>query len=142
MSRPILYLKTKKDQSLRRFHPWVFSGAIKKMEGTPVNGQIVEVRANSGQFLGLGHYAGGSIAVRVFSFEEKEPEAGFWVDKLRAAYALRESLGLTSSNATNMYRMVHAEGDGLPGLIIDWYDGVAVIQAHSQGMYNNMDAWV
>lgn len=135
MEHPIITLKTKKDQSLRRFHPWVFSGAIKKVHGAPVNGCIVEVQSNHGEFLGLGHYAEGSIAVRVFSFENQDPEASFWLDKLRRAYEARKSVGLVDSTETTMFRLVHAEGDGMPGLIIDWYDGVAVMQAHSLGMH-------
>lgn len=135
MEHPIITLKTKKDQSLRRFHPWVFSGAIKKVHGAPVNGGIVEVQSNHGEFLGLGHYAEGSIAVRVFSFENQDPEASFWLDKLRRAYEARKSVGLVGSTETTMFRLVHAEGDGMPGLIIDWYDGVAVMQAHSLGMH-------
>jgi 23S rRNA (cytosine1962-C5)-methyltransferase len=135
MEHPIITLKTKKDQSLRRFHPWVFSGAIKKVHGAPVNGGIVEVQSNHGEFLGLGHYAEGSIAVRVFSFENQPPEASFWLDKLRRAYEARKSVGLVGSKETTMFRLVHAEGDGMPGLIIDWYDGVAVMQAHSLGMH-------
>jgi len=135
MENPIITLKTKKDQSLRRFHPWVFSGAIKKIQGAPVNGGIVEVQSNHGEFLGLGHWAEGSIAVRVFSFENKEPESSFWLEKLRRAYDARRAVGLIDSAETTMYRLVHAEGDGMPGLIIDWYDGVAVMQAHSWGMH-------
>ena len=118
MENPIITLKTKKDQSLRRFHPRVFSGAIKKIQGAPVNGGIVEVQSNHGEFLGLGHWAEGSIAVRVFSFENKEPESSFWLEKLRRAYDARRAVGLIDSTETTMYRLVHAEGDGMPGLII------------------------
>ena len=142
MGYPIITLKTKKDQSLRRFHPWVFSGAIKKIEGTPVNGGVVEVQSNRGEFLGLGHWAEGSIAVRVFSFENAPPTVDFWTQKLQQAFDSRKSIGLTDSDNTTMYRLVHAEGDGLPGLIIDFYEGVAVFQAHSLGMHQHLDHWI
>lgn len=139
MATAKLILKTKKDRSVRRRHPWVFSGAIKKMEGHPKEGDIVEVYANNHEFLGLGHWADGSIAVRIISFEQQEPDVSFWQNKLKNAYDTREALGLTDSAETNTYRLVHAEGDGLPGLIVDWYNGTAVIQAHSYGMYQHLD---
>lgn len=135
MEYPVITLKTKKDQSLRRRHPWVFSGAIKNMSQTPENGDIVEVQSNKGQFLGIGHYSQGSIAVRVFSFEPIVPDIQFWLDKLTNAFNLRQTIGLVDNPATNIYRLVHAEGDGLPGLIIDIYNDVAVIQTHSVGMH-------
>lgn len=137
MEIPKLILKTKKDRSIRRKHPWVFSGAIKKMEGNPKEGGLVEVYANNNEFLGLGHWANGSIAVRIFSFEQQMPNAGFWKEKLRSAFQTRQALGLTNNTSTNAYRLVHAEGDGMPGLIIDWYNGTAVLQAHSVGMYQH-----
>lgn len=136
MNYPKIYLKTKKDQSLRRFHPWVFSGAIKKTEGVVVNGGVVAVYSNRDEFLGLGHYSEGSIAVRVFSFEEMVPDGQFWISKLQKAYETRKSLGLIDNTDTNFYRLVHAEGDGMPGLIIDMYNGTAVIQTHSLGMHH------
>ena len=139
MAYPIITLKTKKDQSLRRFHPWVFSGAIKNTEGVINNGDIVEVQSNRGDFLGLGHFSEGSIAVRVFSFENKAPDAAFWQGKLKSAFEARKSIGLIGNKETTMFRLVHAEGDGLPGLIIDMYDGVAVMQAHSLGMHQQKD---
>ncbi|RTQ48466.1 class I SAM-dependent rRNA methyltransferase [Hymenobacter gummosus] len=130
-------LKPGKDQSLRRLHPWVFSGAIGRMQGEVVEGQVVAVHAHNGELLGHGHYAPGSIAVRMLSFgpEAALIDADFWVEKLRNAYQLRHSLGLTGQGSTNVYRLVHAEGDGVPGLIIDVYGDVAVVQAHSAGMY-------
>jgi 23S rRNA (cytosine1962-C5)-methyltransferase len=130
-----IILKSGKDQSLKRFHPWIFSGAIKKTEGPLVEGNIVSVHANNGEFLGLGHYQIGSIAVRVFSFHEVAIDEQFWKDKLKKAYQLRVNLGLTDHPDTNVYRLVHAEGDGLPGLVIDFYNGTAVMQMHSIGMY-------
>ncbi|OUJ76155.1 class I SAM-dependent rRNA methyltransferase [Hymenobacter crusticola] len=131
-------LKPGKDQSLRRLHPWVFSGAIARMQGQPQEGEVVAVQAANGEPLGVGHYAPGSIAVRMLRFgaDAAEPDSAFWEERLRNAYQLRQNLGLTGSNPqTNVYRLVHAEGDGLPGLIVDVYDNVAVLQAHSAGMY-------
>ncbi|MGF7139081.1 class I SAM-dependent rRNA methyltransferase [Roseimarinus sediminis] len=128
-------LKSGKDQSAKRFHPWIFSGAIKKSYGALNEGDVVVVYSNKDEFLGLGHYQIGSIAVRIFSFEECEIDEAFWKKKLQAAYDMRKRIGLTSSAATNVYRLVHAEGDGLPGLIIDFYNGTAVMQMHSIGMY-------
>ncbi|HAZ04739.1 MAG: SAM-dependent methyltransferase [Bacteroidetes bacterium GWF2_42_66] len=128
-------LKSGKDQSLKRFHPWVFSGAIKKIKGPAAEGDVVAVYSNHDEFLGLGHYQIGSIAVRIFSFTEVEPDIHFWREKLQQAYRLRKSLGLSDSENTNVYRLVHAEGDGMPGVIIDFYNGTAVMQFHSIGMY-------
>lgn len=125
-----------KDQSVKRFHPWVFSGAIKKIKGPVAEGDVVAVYSNHDEFLGLGHYQVGSIAVRLFSFTEVEPNLQFWKGKLQQAFRLRESLGLTDSETTNVYRLIHAEGDGMPGLIIDFYNGTAVMQFHSIGMYH------
>lgn len=135
MSYSKIILKSGKDQSLKRFHPWVFSGAIKKTEGPLTEGNIVSVHANNGEFLGIGHYQIGSIAVRVFSFQEVAIDEHFWKEKLQKAYQLRVDLGLTNHPDTNVYRLVHAEGDGLPGLVIDFYNGTAVFQMHSIGMY-------
>lgn len=133
LSRVIL--KSGKDQSLRRFHPWVFSGAIKKIKGQVAEGDLVAVYDNKDEFLAIGHYQIGSIAVRVITFEEEEIDHAFWVAKLEAAYQLRKQIGLAGSTHTNAYRLVGAEGDGLPGLIIDFYDGTAVVQMHSVGMF-------
>ncbi len=128
-------LKSGKDQSVKRFHPWVFSGAIKKIKGPVAEGDVVAVYSNHDEFLGLGHYQVGSIAVRLFSFTEVDPNIQFWKEKLQQAYRLRENLGLANSTTTNVYRLVHAEGDGMPGVIIDFYNGTAVMQFHSIGMY-------
>ncbi len=138
---PKVILSSGKDQSLRRFHPWVFSGAIKKIKNSagkeiePSEGDIVTVVSNHDEFLGVGHYQLGSIAVRVFSFEEHEINQAFWDAKIAAAYNLRQVLNLTSNAETNVYRLLHAEGDGMPGLIIDFYNGTAVLQTHSIGMH-------
>lgn len=130
-----IILKPGKEQSLKRFHPWVFSGAIKGMKGTAQEGDMVQVVDSQGNYLGTGHYANGSIAVRIFTFKPYDGSANFWKEKLQAAFKLRERLGLVHNEQTTIYRLVHAEGDGLPGLIIDIYGTVAVIQAHSTGMF-------
>ncbi len=136
MSLTQIILKPGKEQSLKRFHPWVFSGAIKGMKGQAHDGDIVEVVDSNGNYLGTGHCADGSIAVRIFTFDKYEGDITFWKAKLQAAYNLRKRLGFADNKETNIYRLVHAEGDGLPGLIIDMYGSVAVIQTHSTGMYD------
>ena len=128
-------LKSGKDEAVRRFHPWIFSGAIKKMNGEPQEGDIVEVYSNHDEYLGTGHYQIGSIAIRVFSFEKIDPDINFWKTKLLSAYEYRKQLGLIDNSEINAYRLVHAEGDGLPGLILDFYNGTIVMQMHSVGMY-------
>lgn len=132
---PRMTLGPGKEQSLQRFHPWVFSGAINKMEGRAQEGDVVEVYSSRNEFLGMGHVQQGSIAVRIFSFEQATLDAAFWKKKIQGAYDYRVKLGLTNDPNTNVYRLVYAEGDGLPGLIIDFYNGTAVMQAHSVGMY-------
>jgi 23S rRNA (cytosine1962-C5)-methyltransferase len=128
-------LKSGKDQSLRRYHPWVFSGAIKKIYGEPAEGDIVALYDNKDEFLALGHYQVGSIMVRVFSFEEGIPDYDFWKEKIVKAYEVRRQLGLAEAGSTNVYRLFHGEGDGIPGLIIDYYHGNVVIQIHSVGVF-------
>ena len=128
-------LKSGKEQSIKRRHPWIFSGAIKKIEGDPVEGSLAEVISNNGEFLAIGHYQVGSIAVRIFSFENIIPDFNFWLSKIQSAYYLRERLGLTNSETTNVYRLINGEGDEMPGVIIDYYNGVTVTQFHSIGMY-------
>ncbi|MBW6501351.1 MAG: class I SAM-dependent methyltransferase, partial [Bacteroidales bacterium] len=130
-----IILKSGKDQSLRRYHPWVFSGAIKKIIGNPSEGDVVDVYDNKEEFLGTGHYQPGSIAVRILSFTRVTPDIGFFREKISAAIGYRRSLGLTDNPSLNVFRLVHAEGDNLPGLIVDYYNGVAVMQMHSVGMY-------
>ena len=132
-------LKPRKEQSLLRRHPWVFSGAIKRTEGHPVTGDLVEVRANKGRILGYGHFSSDtSIAIRMLSFEEDFNEETWWSNQLANAVAVRRSLGLFSRD-NSICRLVHAEGDGLSGLIVDYYDRVAVLQTHSKGMHNSLD---
>ena len=130
-----IILKKGRDESLRRFHPWVFSGAIAQIQGNPSEGDIVSVHASDGSFLALGHYQIGSIAVRVLSFDESALHPDFWTDMLKRALEVRIACGLHSSADTDCYRLVHGEGDNLPGLIIDYYNGVCVMQAHSVGMF-------
>jgi len=128
-------LKSGKADSVKRFHPWIFSGAIKKIYGEVNDGEIVTVYSNKDEFLALGHFQNSSISVRALAFEETEIDDVFWKEKIQNAYNLRMNLGLVNSLQTDVYRLVHAEGDGLPGLIIDFYNGVAVMQCHSIGMH-------
>jgi len=132
-------LKSGKDEAIRRFHPWVFSGAIKKMSSVAQEGEIVTVFSNKDEFLGKGHYSGGSIAVRILSFSDIACDYDFWYNRIYKAYTYRKHLGLTDDERINVYRLIHAEGDGLPGLIIDYYNGHAVIQAHSIGMHKHVE---
>lgn len=130
-----IILKKGREESLKRFHPWVFSGAIAQIVGEPAEGDVVEVYGQDGKFLAAGHYQIGSIAVRVLSFESGVINADYWKSMLSRALAVRIATGLADSETTNCYRLVHGEGDNLPGLVIDWYDGVCVMQAHSAGMF-------
>ena len=147
-----VYLKPHKEESLLRFHPWVFSGAIRSIQldadyphAQPQEGEVVQVRDSNGKILGVGHYQIGSIAVRILAFGVGDLPADFWQERIRAAYEVRRSLGListettncqlTTENCNNTYRLVHGEGDFLPGLIVDVYADTAVIQAHSIGMH-------
>jgi len=135
MERIKIVLKSGKEQSVRRFHPWIFSGAIKKMYGEPVEGDMVDVFDNKDEFLAVGHYQPSSIAVRILSFEQINPDIDFFRDKIKKAIDYRKSPGIIGNPDINVFRIVHAEGDGLPGLIIDYYNGVAVMQMHSIGFY-------
>lgn len=135
MSYKRVYLKPGKEDSLKRFHPWVFSGAIARVEGEPEEGEIVDVYTSKKEFIACGHFQIGSIAVRVLSFVQQEIDHEFWVRKLRVAKELRVALGLIGNPQNNTYRLVHGEGDNLPGLIVDVYDHTAVMQAHSAGMH-------
>jgi 23S rRNA (cytosine1962-C5)-methyltransferase len=130
-----IVLNSGKEQSPKRFHPWIFSGAIKKIPENLKNGDVVEVYSSKDEYLGTGHYQKGSIMVRIFSFEKIVPDVSFWKSKIQKAFDYRQSIGLTNDVSSNVYRLVYGEGDGLPGLIIDYYNGTAVIQAHSIGMY-------
>ena len=130
-----VYLKKGRDESVRRFHPWVFSGAVAQVAGSPAEGDIVAVYSAEGEYLASGHWQIGSIAVRILSFDADPGSPSFWENSIRAAFDARKAMGLTDSAKTNCYRLVHGEGDGLPGLIVDYYDGVCVLQAHSVGMF-------
>ena len=135
MDRIKIVLKSGKEQSLRRFHPWVFSGAIKKMYGNPAEGDLVDVYDNKDTFLAVGHYAPSSIAVRVLSFEQVTPDISFFREKIKRAINYRKAIGIIDDPNINVFRIIHGEGDGLPGLIVDFYSGVAVMQMHSLGFY-------
>ena len=130
-----VFLKPGKEDSLRRFHPWVFSGALARVEGEPEEGEVVDVYTSKKEFIACGHYQIGSIAVRVLSFKQETIDADFWKRRLQVAKDLRVALGLIGNPKNNTYRLVHGEGDNLPGLIIDVYDHTAVMQAHSAGMH-------
>ena len=131
-----IILNKGKEQSLKRVHPWVFSGAVKKIEGgEPAEGDVVEVYSSMGEYLGCGHYQIGSITVRILSFEKVAIDQNFWNNAIQGAYNARKTLGLIGAADTDAYRLVHGEGDFLPGLIIDVYGKTAVIQAHSAGMF-------
>ena len=135
MSLSRFILKPGKEDSFRRFHPWVFSGAIQRVIGEPVEGDVVVVEDWQGNFVGVGHYQIGSIAVRILSFKPVEIDHTFYCERLGVAYEMRRSLGLENGDYNNAYRLVHGEGDNLPGLIIDIYRNTAVMQAHSPGMH-------
>ncbi|MBO7575115.1 MAG: class I SAM-dependent rRNA methyltransferase [Bacteroidales bacterium] len=134
-----VFLKHGRDESLRRFHPWVFSGAVAQVQGSPAEGDIVGVYSAEGQFLASGHWQIGSIAVRILSFDADPTAPDFWTNSIARALEARIAVGLYSEGSeqteTTCFRLIHGEGDGLPGLIIDWYDGVCVMQAHSVGMF-------
>ncbi len=131
---PSLILHRAKTHAIKRFHPWVFSGAVKSKNGNPDQGDVVEIFSEDGEFLGMGHFGTGSVSARIFSFKKVTNLQDLWREKFKTAFALRRSLGLTESTTTNAYRLINVEGDGLPGLIVDWYNGTAVIQCHSKGM--------
>ncbi len=130
-----IQLKRGKEESLRRFHPWVFSGAIQRLDDDIEEGDTVRVVTSDGQFIAVGHYQEGSIAVRVLSFSDVEIDSQFWASRLKSALSMRQAIGLADAADNNTYRLVHGEGDHLPGLIIDIYDKTAVMQAHSIGMH-------
>lgn len=130
-----IYLKRGKEESLKRFHPWIFSGAINRMDEGIEEGEIVRVITSDDQFIAVGHYQIGSIAVRVLSFRDIEIDGEFWRSRLASALQMRIAVGIADNPANNTYRLVHGEGDNLPGLVIDCYGETAVMQAHSVGMH-------
>src|ERR1043165_7681326 len=139
---PAVILHKNKIQAVKRFHPWVFSGAVKSREGNPDQGDVVEVFSETGEYLGIGHFGTGSVSVRIFSFDKITSLDELWKQKLLSAFTLRRNIGLTESRITNAYRLVNAEGDGLPGLIIDWYNGTAVIQCPRKAMHAQRDKFI
>ena len=130
-----VYLKKGKEDSLRRFHPWVFSGAIQRMDEGIREGDIVRVYNAQGEFLAVGHYQIGSISVRVLSFRDVPIDEAFWKSRLQVALDMRISIGIADNPQNNTYRLIHGEGDNLPGLVVDCYGKTAVMQAHSVGMH-------
>lgn len=130
-----IFLKRGKEESLKRFHPWIFSGAIHHMDEGIEEGETVRVFTAAGEFIAVGHYQIGSIAVRVLSFEDIEINTDFWCERLQSALDVRIGVGIADSPTNNTYRLVHGEGDYLPGLVIDCYGSTAVMQAHSVGMH-------
>ena len=130
-----VYLRKGKEQSLDRFHPWVFSGAIAHVDDGVDEGEVVNVFSSDGRFIAVGHYQIGSISVRVLSFDDCDIDSKFWSASLKGALEMRIALGLADSSAGDTYRLVHGEGDFLPGLVIDVYGKTAVMQAHSVGMH-------
>lgn len=135
-------LQKGKEKSLLRYHPWVFSGAVARQDKDIAEGDIVEIYNSDNQYLATGHYHHSSTCVKVFSFAQVEPDERFWTAKLAQALAYRRSLGLADNPETNAFRLVNGEGDFLPGLIIDWYNGNVVLQFHSFGMYRLRDTFV
>ena len=129
-----IILKPGKEAAVKRFHPWVFSGAVQTTLGSPRDGDTVTVESARGEFLAMGHCGAGSIVTRIFSFTPVEENPDYWKSRLAGALQMRERLGLTNRKVSTAYRLVFTEGDLMPGLIIDWYDGVAVVQAETAGM--------
>ena len=130
-----IYLKHRKEESLKRFHPWVFSGAIHHMDEGIAEGDTVRVITANGNCIAVGHYQLGTITVRVLSFDDIAIDDSFWQQRMQSALAMRESIGVANNPDNNTYRLIHGEGDNLPGLIIDCYGTTAVMQAHSVGMH-------
>lgn len=134
--RKKVYLKPGKEQSIMRHHPWIFSGALKKMVHEPEEGELIEVFSHENKFLAIGHYQPNSIAIRILSFQPFDDIQLFLRQRIEASIGFRSTLGLIGSAETNVFRLVHGEADGLPALIIDIYDRIAVVQAHSAGMHH------
>lgn len=133
--KKLLYLKKGKEESLKRYHPWIFSGAVHHTEGELQEGDIVTVLTSQGEFIAVGHWQIGSIAVRVLSFQDVPIDSHFWEERLRVALDVRHRIGVAGRTDNNTFRLVHGEGDNLPGLVIDLYGSIAVMQAHSVGMH-------
>ena len=135
MKRPQLIIAPGKEKALLRRHPWIFSGAVKRIEGDPQEGDLVDVVDARGQWMATGHYQDESIICKVLSFDTPEVDEAFFRRRLQSAIAYRERLGFFGLPDTNVFRLIHAEGDQMPGLVADWYNGVLVLQAHSVGMH-------
>ena len=135
MKRPQLIIAPGKEKALLRRHPWIFSGAVKRIEGDPQEGDLVDVVDARGQWMATGHYQNESIICKVLSFDTPEVDEAFFRRRLQSAIAYRERLGFFGLADTNVFRLIHAEGDQMPGLVADWYNGVLVLQAHSVGMH-------
>ena len=133
-------LRKGKEESLKRFHPWVFSGAIAQMDEGIAEGDVVRVVTNTGDFIAVGHYQEGSIAVRVLSFSDVQIDDEFWHSRLLSALQMRQAIGIADNPNNNTYRLVHGEGDNLPGLIIDVYGLTAVMQAHRYAPVSQTDS--
>ena len=133
---PRVILSKGREVSIQRYHPWIFSGAVQSISEHLTGGEIVEVFTSQGNYLGTGHFEDSSLAVKIFSFECKEINTSFWKQKIESAFNLRKAIGLAENADTNAYRLAFTEGDGLPGLIIDMYENIAVFQAQTQGMFN------
>ena len=142
LNYPEIVLKKGKEKSLERFHPWIFSGAIKVLPEALEEGDIVQVLNFNKEFIGVGYYQIGSITVRMLTFQQEEIDKDFWKKALSNAINLRQTAGLWQNEATNVFRLVHGEGDSFPGLIVDYYDGCVVFQAHTVGMYRIKEVFV
>ena len=130
-----LYLNKGKDESLRRYHPWVFSGAVNHIDGKLQEGDLVRVLTHDSSFIAIGHWQIGSIAVRVLTFEDEPIDRRFWVQRIQSAFDVRKTIGLADNPENTTFRLIHGEGDNLPGLVVDLYGQTAVMQAHSVGMH-------
>ena len=135
MTRPRLIIAPGKEKAILRRHPWIFSGAVKRVDGTPADGDIVDVVASDGKWMAAGHYQEESIICKVLSFDTRDIDEAYFCARIHSAVAYRERLGFFCMPDTNVFRIIHAEGDYLPGLVCDWYNGVLVMQAHSVGMH-------
>ena len=135
MTRPRLIIASGKEKALQRRHPWVFSGAVKRCDGDPQDGDLVDVCSADGNWMAVGHYQHDSIVCKVLSFDTRQIDELFFEGRIMSAVGYRSRLGFFNNPTTNVFRLVHAEGDMLPGLVCDWYNGVLVMQAHSVGMH-------
>lgn len=142
MERPQLILAPGKDKAVMRRHPWIFSGAVRKKVGSPKEGDLVDVYSADGRWLAVGHYQEESIMVKVLSFDTQSIDRAFFKDRLQWAVDYRKRFGFFDNPHTNVFRLVNGEGDFMPGLIVDFYNGVAVLQAHSEGMHRQFDTFV